>query len=556
MVVYPLSNYLPKAFFMTYSFYTQKASVTPQSEPIPGRESEMIQGKSGGYMFDGGIWTMVRRCLLLGTATDQFYSGKAELTGQFVDVLRQAIAEDPKRVADEILYASDGHAINNHAPIFALVLLSMGDRPEAKKAFRDIFQQVVRTGSHFHEWVSYTKQVRGIGRNVREVAQGWLLRDDVKWLAYQMLKYQQRMGFSFKDELRLFKPASVDTLHSHLYRWAVGKPIEFDVFEITESGEPAIAQDGLDLVRWYEWLKQNQSQGERAVREGGLTHEMVAPICNMTIDVWQALFEQMPIGALLRNLGSLTEIAVIRFDKVHNLNHIESVLTSPDRLKKGRIHPIDVLKALKTYESGGSLGKSSKTWQKVDRVVDILENALSLSFETLEPTGKVFLHAVDISGSMSWQANSAIGLTASEIAATMALSTAKAEQNYIIRGFSTEFKDLGISASDSFLSACQKASNQTFGGTDATVAYQWVIANKVHVDVFCFWTDSESWAGSKHPSQSLAEYRKAVNPKAKAVYTTIASNQITLVDPKDPLSFDFGGFDPSIPKAIQEIALF
>lgn len=533
---------------MTYSFFTEKATNTPQTEPIPFRESEMIQGKSGGYMFDGGIWTMVRRCLILGTATDQFYSGKVELTGQFVDVLRQAIAEDPKRVADEILYASDGHAINNHAPIFALVLLSMGDKPEAKKAFRDIFQKVVRTGSHFHEWVSYTKQLRGIGRVVREAAIAWLTRDDVNWLAYQMLKYQQRMGFSFKDELRMFKPVTKNAELSSLFGWVTDKWTETqkEACEIgTEKG----------LIYWYEWLKNNPTEGVKAIREGGLSHEMVAPICNMSVDVWQALFEQMPIGALLRNLGSLTEIGVIRFDKVDNLNRIESVLTDVERLRKGRIHPIDVLKALKTYESGGSLGKSSKTWQKVDRVVDILDNALSLSFETLEPTGKVFLHAIDTSGSMSWNVLPSIGLRDSEIAATMALATAKAEQNYIIRGFSTEFKDLGITASDSFSSACQKTNNQTFGGTDATVAYQWAIANKVHVDVFCFWTDSESWAGFNHPCQALAQYRKAVNPSAKAVYTTISSNQITLVDPKDPLSFDFGGFDPSIPKAIQEIAL-
>jgi 60 kDa SS-A/Ro ribonucleoprotein len=545
---------------MTYSFYTQKASATPQTESIPGRESEMIQGQSGGYMFDGGIWTMVRRCLILGTATDQFYSGKVELTGQFVDVLKQAIAENPKRVADEILYASDGHAVNNHAPILALVLLSMGDRPDAKQAFRDIFQQVVRTGSHFHEWVSYTKQLRGIGRTVREVAQSWLLRDDVKWLAYQMLKYQQRMGFSFKDELRLFKPKPQTDKQKFLFEWASGKAHERKSNLALQSENAPIpkwvgGQYDLEIIQWYEWLKLNPSQGKKAVHEGGLTHEMVTPICSMDTDVWQALFEQMPIGALLRNLGSLTEIGVIRFDKIENLNRIESILTSTERLKKGRIHPIDVLKALKTYESNGRLGKSSKTWQKVDRVMDILENALSLSFETMEPTGKVFLHAVDISGSMSWIADSTIGLKASEIAATMALSTAKAEQNYIIRGFSTEFKDLGITASDSFASACQKTSSQTFGGTDAAVAYQWAIANNIKVDVFCFWTDSESWAGLVHPSQALAQYRKRVNPHAKAIYTSINSNQITLVDPKDPLSFDFGGFDPSIPKAIQEIAL-
>ncbi|MBO3461382.1 PAS domain S-box protein [Aetokthonos hydrillicola Thurmond2011] len=51
---------------MNYKFFTQKK--TPQSQPIPGREAEMIQGRSGGWMFDAGIWKMLRRCLLIGTA--------------------------------------------------------------------------------------------------------------------------------------------------------------------------------------------------------------------------------------------------------------------------------------------------------------------------------------------------------------------------------------------------------------------------------------------------------------------------------------------------------
>jgi 60 kDa SS-A/Ro ribonucleoprotein len=72
--------------------------------------------------------------------------------------------------------------------------------------------------------------------------------------------------------------------------------------------------------------------------------------------------------------------------------------------------------------------------------------------------------------------------------------------------------------------------------------------------VICFWTDSESWAGYKHPSQALAEYRQKVNPDAKAIYISLAANKITLVDPKDPNSWDIVGFDPSTPRLIQSIA--
>ncbi|GAX40277.1 TROVE domain-containing protein [Tolypothrix sp. NIES-4075] len=529
---------------MNYKFFTKNKTSTPQNKPIPGREAEMIQGRSGGFMFDAGIWKMLRRCLLVGTAQSTYYAGKQELTEDFVAVLKQAVAENPRRVAEEILYASDGRAINNSAPILALVLLSMGEAPEAKKAFMEIFPQVVRTGSHFYEWLSYTKSLRGFGKVVREAGKNWLSREDVKGLAYQLLKYQQRQGFTNRDALRLFhvKPPTED--HRQLFEWVVKGWEELP----GEIPSQAIAQ-----IWWYEWLKRNPTQTHEAITQGRLTHEMAAPVGKMDKAAWQLLFSEMPIGAMLRNLGSLTELGVLQTHESANLLRVEAVLNNKEHLRKGRIHPIDVLKALKTYQSGGKLGRSQKTWNPVSRIVDILEKAVELSFDVVQPTNKVFMHAVDVSGSMGGMVAD-MGLTCCEIATTMALVTAKAEKNYMIRGFATDFRDLGITAKDSFGSAVRKASNQNFGGTDASVAYDWMIKNKFKADVVCFWTDSESWAGYKHPSQALAKYRQKVNPDVKAVYVTLTPYQITLVDPKDPLSWDLGGFDPGIPRIIQMLA--
>ncbi len=88
----------------------------------------------------------------------------------------------------------------------------MAEEPVAKKAFQEIFPQVVRTASHFYEWLSYTKSLRGFGKVVREVGKNWLSQTDAKKLAYQLLKYQQRQGFSSRDALRLFhvKPPTED----------------------------------------------------------------------------------------------------------------------------------------------------------------------------------------------------------------------------------------------------------------------------------------------------------------------------------------------------------
>lgn len=530
---------------MNYNFFTKKKSGTPQNQPIPGREAEMIQGHSGSYTFDAGIWAMLRRCLLIGTAKSTYYAGKKELTDDFANVLTSAIASDPARVAKEIVYASDGRSINNSAPILALVLLSMGESKEAKQAFQEIFSTVVRTGSHFYEWLSYTKSMRGFGKVVRESGKTWLSREDVKGLAYQLLKYQQRQGFTHRDALRLFHVKPPTEEHHQLFEWVVKGWEQLP----KEIPNPALAQ-----IWWYEWLKRNPEQTSQAISQGHLTHEMAAPVGKMDKAAWQLLFEEMPIGAMLRNLGSLTQLDVLQTDGRANLKRLEAMLNSKERLRSGRIHPIDVLKALKTYKSGGQLGRSQKTWQPVPRIVDILEKALEMSFEVVEPTGKVFMHAVDVSGSMSWGVVDSVGLSCCEIATAMALVTAKAEKNYEIRGFATDFRYLGITAKDTFSSALQKSSNQNFGGTDASVAYDWMIKNKFKADVICFWTDSESWAGNKHPSEALAQYRKKINPEVKAVYITLAPYQLTLVDPSDPLSWDMGGFDPGIPRIIQMLA--
>ncbi|MEA5466032.1 hypothetical protein VB741_20065 [Leptothoe sp. PORK10 BA2] len=112
----------------TYSFFT-RATHTPQTQPIPGHETDMVQGRSGGYQYKINLWQQLRRCLLLGTAQGSFYADKHELTEEFAHVVNKAVATDPERTAKEILYASNGHAINNSAPLFALVLFVHGRNP-------------------------------------------------------------------------------------------------------------------------------------------------------------------------------------------------------------------------------------------------------------------------------------------------------------------------------------------------------------------------------------------------------------------------------------------
>lgn len=69
-----------------------------------------------------------------------------------------------------------------------------------------------------------------------------------------------------------------------------------------------------------------------------------------------------------------------------------------------------------------------------------------LLFQFVEPTGKRFLLALDVSGSMDCGVLGSTAITAREASAAMAMVTARKEANYHIVGFSDELVPIDITA--------------------------------------------------------------------------------------------------------------
>jgi 60 kDa SS-A/Ro ribonucleoprotein len=164
-----------------------------------------------------------------------------------------------------------------------------------------------------------------------------------------------------------------------------------------------------------------------------------------------------------------------------------------------------------------------------------------------------------------------MNLTAREGAAAMALVTANVESQYIITIFSSAGKNFlpmgqksnnvvdGLSTFD--LSPRQrlddvirKTSNLPFGGTDCALPMLYALKAKTQIDLFCIYTDSETWAGDIHPSQALQEYCQRTGIPAKLVVVGMTSNGFTIADPQDAGMLDVVGFDPAAPQAIAEFA--
>ncbi len=501
---------------------------------------------AGSYAFKADDWQALKRWLLVGSMSGSYYQGKDDMTEDNIKVLSALIQSDPERVAREILDASK-KGVSVHTPLFALTFLSMGEGI-AKNAFKGAFNDTVRTASHLYEFMNYAKEHRGMGTLIHKTLNKWMESKSVTDLEYQFLKYQSREGFSGRDILRLMKPHAEGS-RAALYNWVAGGSKKNPLIPAEKLPEE------LTKIKIYETLKKGVSETEvvEAIRKFGLTHEMIPANIARTKAVWEALFEKMPVGATIRNLGNLTEKGV--FGDKKYLTMLEERF-APAALKKAYTHPIVLASAMKVYEAGGTLGKSKLRWTPLPRVLDALDQAVNDSFDVVEPTGKSMFYALDVSGSMTWANVGGINMTPIEIEGIMALASIKSEKDYFVGGFADTFTPVTSLTKKTAFKDARSFWKGGFGGTDASSAYDYAIKNNVFADVFVFFTDSESWAGRRHPTQALAEYRSKINPAAKAIYVTLVPNgdHITLVDPKDPKSYDIAGFTSETPKIINMIA--
>lgn len=534
----------------TYTQHLRKRTNTPANESVPGREGEMTSLSSGAVVFREDDFTHLRKCLIMGTASNTYYDSKWELTKEFENVVATCSKLDPVKTADLIAEVSDkGLALRVDSCLFALVVLSL----HAPTEFYRVATKVVRTLSHLHSFVDYCKPYRGTGGVIGKFGKRWFAEKDTKYLTYQFLKFNQRKGFTFRDQLRIFKPnPGDDESKNRLFSYATGKSERYgdSVLDLVQ-GYPSLEQIG-----WLEWLKTDPTPENtiKAVSVGKLTHEMVAPLGGMNGKVWAELFKTMPIHALIRNLGNLSSHGV--FDDKNNLLLLSTKLENKEALRKARVHPYQLLLANRVYAQGGRSysTKSNKTWTVNQFVNNILDSSLELSFSTQEPTNQTFFFGIDVSGSMTSRFGQDRLICCSEVAALMALVQARKEKFNYIYGFNRTLVDLGISSRDTFNTACQKVCSRTFGSTNAGSVYQYAIKRKLNVDTFCFYTDAESYGGQQS-FQLLNEYRKRVNPNARAVYVTLTPRNGSLADPKDAGSLSIGGFDPQAPSIISSFSL-
>lgn len=519
------------------SIFPSVKGQNPQTTALPGQ----VPNAAGGHYYAIDAWQRLDRFLILGTESGTYYVNAPALTKENAHVVIDLLKTDGLKVVERIVEISkSGRAPKNDPAILALALAAASDDIETRKAALAALPKVARTGTHVLQFAEIINSLRGWGRGLRKGVANWFLEMPVEKLSLQAVKYSQREGWSLRDLLRLAHPKTEDKERAALIDW------------IAHPDKPEAVSAAREAFRLIEGKYQAKEVEDvsAVIRKYSLPREAVPTEQLNSKDVWDALLVDMPMTAMIRNLGKMSSIELLApFSEA--AKYVAERLLDTEQLTKAKIHPIQLLLALRTYAQGkGELGKLS--WSPVADIVESLDEAFNLSFKQVQPTGKRILVGIDVSGSMTGA--KCVGsrvLGCVEAAMAMGMFFVRTEQNVHTMAFDTSTHAFSITKKQR-LDDLLKSWSKWGGGTDLSLPVAYALKKKLEVDAFVIMTDNETWAGKEHPVQALYQYRKQINPNAKLIVMATSANGGTICDPGDPLSMGVAGFDAAAPQLVCE----
>ena len=378
-------------------------------------------------------------------------------------------------------------------------------------------------------------------------------RDDPLKLAQLVTKYRKRNNWSHKDVLRL--------AHLNTESACVGVVVKYVMKGLMAATKVYPIQDhpAVDIVQTLSFLKAFEEVKQlinipddvqrvcELIRSHNLVQEHVPTQLLKVAEVWKALLANMPLTALIRNLGKMTSMDILGLNS-QEASFVIGRLRNQKSLQCARIHPFNVLLAMSIYQQGrGDLGHL--TWQPNQDIISALNDAFYMSIKYVEPTGKRILLAIDVGTSMTSLVMGSNVINACQAAAALTMVTASREQLCEIVGFSDTLVPIDINPNMLLHEVTDIIEMVPAGRTDSARPMQWAQRENKEFDVFVVFTDSKTEIGSVSPAQALSEYRRHSGIcTAKLIVCAFASNGFTLADPDDPGMLDMAGFDSNGPK--------
>lgn len=495
-------------------------------------------------------WVQVERLLQFG-GTEPVARAQDFVPNAVSDAAVHACIFANARIVYTMVHATltSGNATKRQPALYVLAaLLSHAATPTPIKHI--IVQDtlvLVSSTTDFFTLLGYVTKMRGTGRTVRRIIQAWYARPPAE-LAYQLVKYRQREGWTHKDALALGHVKG-DTLGASaaLIQYAVaaakGQPTVFD------SDMPI--DDAHQMVWAFVQLQQitidQEIQAALWIMEYRLPWESVPTALLASPLVWQSLMGHIPLGALVRNLGRLTKLGLLAADML-TTQHVITQLRNVDAMRRARMHPLGLFQARITYAQGHG-DKGALTWNPMPDIVAALDQAVLDAFLVVQPTNRRVLVAIDVSGSMQGAMVAGLtGVTAASAATIMALLLLRTEPfaHTVMFQRTLAMAPLHAGMLPGEAIAAMARVQWDGAGTDCAAPMMYALQHRIAVDTFIVFTDSETNQSALSPADALVQYNEAMGIRAQLIVVGFSATAISIADPANPCMLDIVGFTPDI----------
>lgn len=538
------------------------------SRAMPGRAYRTTQAASGLKVFKISDMDFLKRFLITGATGSMYFSQRNQVTEQVgfleglanssVDVGIKAVC-----LAEEI--SVQGRAARNDSALLTLVILSTSKHLPVRRAAYAAIPKVARTATHLFELVSMVKEVRGIGRGLRNAINGWYLNKNPNALGYQLAKYRQRNGWSHRDVLRLTRPkrSKMSEETAALINYAVHPD---DGAAMVEAAKVSPAISAYEELKNLPYTASVRQRCIDLIEQHRLPFEVLPTEWLTDPVLWSSLLKTMNPEAMMRNLSRVTRLGLFSGAQASIHKRYVRDAFSSESLARARLHPLKLLIAHRSYLSG--MSKGGVTWSPDRDVAKIIEEGFYNSFQYVESSGKNVYVGLDVSGSMGIQVYPPIGvprtlrrtgtISAYEASAVLAKAMTASEPNVHVGAFSNTMQDItrNFTLAKTLGETVRVMQNVRMGSTNLSLPMHDALANpklrNTAFDAFIIFTDNEVNIYDIHPQKLIEEYRAKVGKNTRFIVVGMFANKISIADPNDPYMLDIGGFDAALPKLISE----
>jgi len=452
--------------------------------------------------------------LMTGSTGNTFYVKQKDNIVQLINTINKALKEEDTNLVAGIIVKARQEGFMRTAPIIALALL----RKTNPIFFKSIFNHVILTGNDLIDFIEINKSLGyGFGNTAKECMINWIKKNTNPFYA---IKYRKQIA----DAIRLSRPKVDGTEMEYLLKYIMKKYKKIDDNTINkaleqypqlyhfEEAKKAIMDDDYD-------------KAVKHMREGRLEPSTLIGLKNINnLKFWEEAMKQMGTMMLLKYLNKLLREGV--FEKEENIQYLKERMTA-ENLSKARILPFRLVIAYMNI---------NKALPNAMEVMEVLANATDSYIKKYDFKEWMGSWAIcpDVSGSMTWSHSSP---RPCEIAGMFASVLYKGIKDSILLPWDEKIRTEYIKPkSSSTIDIAERIANASGWGTYMEVPLEYLINNNIKKDYVLFITDSEEWG--KGWLKYWINYKKQINPKAKAIIIRVDSYTSKPYDPASAEKYD------------------